>query len=186
MVPPRRFAPDAGAGAQDLTRSSSSPAARRGYAALVGKFIIESLARVPVEVDYGSEFRYRDPDHWPRTTAVLAITQSGETVDTLAAMEEARDKGAQAVEHRQRHRLPGHRACRTASSTCKPGRKSAWPPPRLLRPRIVDQYLLALYLGQLRGTLDAGSAGLVDDLARLPDLVGQVLASDDAARARRL
>ncbi|NLF02483.1 MAG: glutamine--fructose-6-phosphate transaminase (isomerizing), partial [Anaerolineales bacterium] len=63
------------------------------YAGLVGKFMLESLARVPVEVDYGSEFRYRDPIIDDQTT-VLAITQSGETVDTLAAMEEARDKGA--------------------------------------------------------------------------------------------
>src|SRR5208337_441983 len=63
------------------------------YAGLVGKFIIEALARVPVEVDYGSEFRYRDPIVG-KNTAVLAITQSGETVDTLAAMEEARGKGA--------------------------------------------------------------------------------------------
>src|SRR4030042_1176815 len=63
------------------------------YAGLVGKFLIEALARIPVEVDYGSEFRYRDPLIEGRT-AVLAITQSGETVDTLAAMEEARSKGA--------------------------------------------------------------------------------------------
>ncbi len=63
------------------------------YAGLVGKFLIEALARIPVEVDYGSEFRYRDPLVNERT-AVLAITQSGETVDTLAAMEEARAKGA--------------------------------------------------------------------------------------------
>ncbi|MGH2593118.1 MAG: glutamine--fructose-6-phosphate transaminase (isomerizing), partial [Anaerolineae bacterium] len=63
------------------------------HAALVGKHMIESLARVPVEVDYGSELRYRDPLIDDRTAA-LAITQSGETVDTLAAMEAARDRQA--------------------------------------------------------------------------------------------
>ncbi|MGC8838975.1 MAG: glutamine--fructose-6-phosphate transaminase (isomerizing), partial [Anaerolineae bacterium] len=66
------------------------------YAAQVGKFMLEALARVPVEVDYGSEFRYRDPLVDERTL-VVAITQSGETVDTLAAMEEARRKGARLV-----------------------------------------------------------------------------------------
>jgi len=63
------------------------------YSGLVGKFLIEEMARLPVEVDYGSEFRYRNPIIDERTL-VLAITQSGETVDTLAAMEEARAKGA--------------------------------------------------------------------------------------------
>ncbi len=63
------------------------------YAGLVGKFLIEGIARIPVEVDYGSEFRYRNPLINERS-ALLAITQSGETVDTLAAMEEGRNKGA--------------------------------------------------------------------------------------------
>ena len=61
------------------------------YAGRVGKYMIETLARIPVEVDYASEFRYRDP-LVDKRTVVLAITQSGETVDTLAAMEEARRK----------------------------------------------------------------------------------------------
>ncbi len=63
------------------------------YAGLVGKFMIESLARIPVEVEYASEFRYYDPII-DEKTAVLAITQSGETADTLAAMELAKSKGA--------------------------------------------------------------------------------------------
>jgi len=63
------------------------------YSALVGKFWLEALAKLPTEVDYGSEFRYRDP-LLDAETLVVAITQSGETVDTLAAMEEARRKGA--------------------------------------------------------------------------------------------
>ncbi len=63
------------------------------YSGLVGKFLIENIARIPTEVDYGSEFRYRDPIIDERTL-LLSITQSGETVDTLAAMEEGRAKGS--------------------------------------------------------------------------------------------
>src|SRR5439155_21896791 len=63
------------------------------HAAHVGKFLIESLARVPVEIENASEFRYRDPIIGPKSL-VIGISQSGETADTLAAMKEARDKGA--------------------------------------------------------------------------------------------
>ena len=66
------------------------------HAALVGKFLIEALARVPVEVDYGSEYRYRDPIVSTNTLAVV-ITQSGETADTLAALREAKKKGARSI-----------------------------------------------------------------------------------------
>ncbi|MGQ9787648.1 MAG: glutamine--fructose-6-phosphate transaminase (isomerizing), partial [Anaerolineae bacterium] len=66
------------------------------YAGLIGKFMFEKLARIPVEVDYASEFRYRDPLITPGTL-VLAITQSGETADTLAALEEAHAKGARTI-----------------------------------------------------------------------------------------
>ena len=62
------------------------------HAALVGRYMIESLARIPAEVDIASEFRYRNPVIDP-TVAVLTITQSGETVDTLAAMELAHNAG---------------------------------------------------------------------------------------------
>ena len=63
------------------------------HAALAGKFIFEELTRIPVEVDYGSEYRYRNPVVEPGTLAI-AITQSGETVDTLEAMAEAQRQGA--------------------------------------------------------------------------------------------
>src|SRR6188474_1807713 len=66
------------------------------HAALVGKFLIESLARVPVDVDYGSEYRYRDPIVSKNTLAIV-ITQSGETADTLAALREAKKKGARSM-----------------------------------------------------------------------------------------
>src|SRR3569832_1515010 len=66
------------------------------HSALVGKFLIESLARLPVDVDYGSEYRYRDPIVSKNTLAIV-ITQSGETADTLAALREAKMKGAHSI-----------------------------------------------------------------------------------------
>ena len=66
------------------------------HAALAGKFMIERLARIPVEVDYGSEFRYRDPIVGPETLTVV-ISQSGETADTLAAQREAKQKGSKTL-----------------------------------------------------------------------------------------
>src|SRR6202042_2510965 len=66
------------------------------HAGLAGKFMIERLARLPVEVDYGSEFRYRDPIVKPKTLAIC-ISQSGETADTLAAQREAKQKGAKSL-----------------------------------------------------------------------------------------
>ena len=73
---------------------------------MVGKILIERIARIPVEVEIASEFRYRDPIV-DENTVVLAISQSGETADTLAAMEEAQ-QGRHAVVDRQCHRLAGH------------------------------------------------------------------------------
>ncbi len=144
------------------------------YSALVGKFIIEQLARVPVEVDYGSEFRYRDPIIGPNT-AVLAITQSGETVDTLAAMEEARGKGARLWSivnaiGSQTHRLSDGFILMQAGPEIGVASTKAF------TASLVDEYLLGVYLGQLRGTLDAArTRTLVDDLVCLPDLMGRVL-----------
>ena len=66
------------------------------HAALAGKFMIEKLARMPVEVDYGSEFRYRDPI-LSRDTLTVVISQSGETADTLAAQREAKQKGSKTL-----------------------------------------------------------------------------------------
>jgi glucosamine--fructose-6-phosphate aminotransferase (isomerizing) len=148
------------------------------YAALVGKFMIETLARLPVEVDAGSEFRYRDPII-NGNTAVLAITQSGETVDTLAAMEEARNKqallwsivnviGSQAMRLSEGFILM-HAGPEIGVATTKAFTAS-----------LVDLYLLGVYLGELRGTLSGQRLReVVDKLALLPDLVGRVLEHGD-------
>jgi glucosamine--fructose-6-phosphate aminotransferase (isomerizing) len=148
------------------------------HAALVGKFMIESLARLPTEVDYGSEFRYRAPII-SENTAVLAITQSGETVDTLAAMEEARNKGARlwAIVN-----VIGSQAMRVADGyiLMRSGPEIGVASTKAFTSSLVDLYLLGCYLGELRGVL--GGERLrraVQDLARLPDLVGRVLDHGD-------
>ncbi len=148
------------------------------YAGQVAKFIIETLARLPVEVDYGSEFRYRDPII-NGNTAVLAITQSGETVDTLAAMEEARGKGARlwAIVN-----VVGSQAMRTSEGyiLMHAGPEIGVASTKAFTASLVDLYLLGCYLGELRGVLaGAQLRQRVDDLARLPDLVGRVLEHGD-------
>jgi len=144
------------------------------YAGLVGKFILEALARLPVEVDYGSEFRYRDPVI-NGDTAVLAITQSGETVDTLAAMEEARKKGAHLWTIVN---VIGSQAMRVSDGyiLMHAGPEIGVASTKAFTASLVDLYLLGVYLGELRGTLTgARLREAVGWLARLPDLVGRVL-----------
>jgi glucosamine--fructose-6-phosphate aminotransferase (isomerizing) len=148
------------------------------YAGLVGKFIIESVARLPVEVDYGSEYRYRDPII-DENAAVLAITQSGETVDTLAAMEEGRDKGARLwaivnVIGSQAHRISdGHILMHAGPEIGVASTKA-------FTTSLVDLYLLGLHLGERRGVLEgARLREAVDALGTLPDLVGRVLDHGD-------
>ena len=146
------------------------------YAGLVGKFMIEDLARLPVEVDYGSEFRYRNPIIDERTL-VLAITQSGETVDTLAAMEEARKKGARLISIVN---VIGSQAARVSDGVIymQAGPEIGVASTKAFTASLVDQFLLGLYLGKARGTLSpARLRELVDDLAELPNLAGQVLAN---------
>ncbi len=148
------------------------------YAGLVGKFVIEALARVPVEVDYGSEYRYRDPIINEKT-AVLAITQSGETVDTLAAMEEGREKGARLwsivnVIGSQAHRISdGHILMHAGPEIGVASTKA-------FTASLVDLYLLGLYLGERRGVLSGERLRRgVDALGMLPDLMGRVLDHGD-------
>ena len=156
------------------------------YAGQVGKFLIEHLARLPVEVDYGSEFRYRDPIINDRT-AVLSITQSGETVDTLAAMEEARRKGARLwsivnVIGSQAHRIAD------GAILMRAGPEIGVASTKAFTTSLVDLYLLGVYLGALRGVLDLeAQRRRVRDLARLPELVSSALdnGNDYAELAQR-
>ncbi|MHB0857843.1 MAG: glutamine--fructose-6-phosphate transaminase (isomerizing) [Anaerolineae bacterium] len=156
------------------------------HASLLAKFLIEDIARLPVEVDYGSEFRYRDPLLEPGSV-VLVITQSGETVDTLAAMEEARAKGMQSI---ALVNVVGSQAARLADGVfyLHAGPEIGVASTKAFTSQVVAAYLLALYLAQVRNTLEEGvRRRLVQDLAELPGLVGKMLANgnDYAAIAAR-
>ena len=144
------------------------------YAGMVGKTLIEKIARVPVEVVIGSEFRYSDPII-DENTVVLAISQSGETADTLAAMEEGRKKGAiiwsivNAI---------GSQAMRVAdgSISMQTGPEIGVASTKAFTAPLVDQYMLAILLADLRGVLDDKTRkALVADLRLVPDLVGRTL-----------
>jgi glucosamine--fructose-6-phosphate aminotransferase (isomerizing) len=157
------------------------------YAGLVGKFMLETLARLPVEVDYGSEFRYRSPLIDP-DTLVIAITQSGETVDTLAAMEEARAKGARLLSIVN---VIGSQAERLSDDviTMQAGPEIGVASTKAFTASLADLYMLSLHLGRLRGVLQpAELRAALDDLAQLPALVGQTLAGarDETERLARL
>jgi len=168
--------------ARRLKRIVTVACGTSAYSGLVGKFILEDLTRLPVEVDYGSEYRYRNPI-LDEDCAVLAITQSGETVDTLAAMEEAREKGALLWSIVN---VVGSQAMRVADGyiTMQAGPEIGVASTKAFTTSIVDQYLLALYLGQQRGTLSCEqSQAHAEDLARLPDLVGQVLERESEVEA---
>jgi len=144
------------------------------YAGLVGKFLIERLARIPVEVDYGSEFRYRDPIVGPETLTV-AITQSGETADTLGAQRESKRKGSKTLAVCN---VVGSMVTREAAGTLytHAGPEIGVASTKAFTSQITALYLLALYLAQVRGRISAEqSLQLVQELARLPGLMRNVL-----------
>jgi glucosamine--fructose-6-phosphate aminotransferase (isomerizing) len=121
------------------------------HAALVGKFMIEQLARLPVEVDYGSEYRYRAPIVTKNTLAVV-ITQSGETADTLAALREAKKEGAASISICN---VVGSMATRETDGTIytHAGPEIGVASTKAFTSQLVAIYLLALRLGQARGVL---------------------------------
>ncbi|MDB5080146.1 MAG: glmS [Chloroflexi bacterium] len=147
------------------------------HAGLVAKFMIEELARLPVEVDYGSEFRYRDPILTPQHLLV-AITQSGETVDTLAALEEARNKGARIVSVVN---VVGSQASRISDGVIymQAGPEIGVASTKAFTSSLADLALLAVYLGQAKGTLQPErAASLLQALIEIPKHVDDLLADD--------
>ena len=140
------------------------------HAGLVGKFLIEELAHLPVEVDYGSEFRYRNPVIDERSLAVV-ITQSGETADTLAALREARRKGARGVAVCN---VVGSMATREAEGTIytHAGPEIGVASTKAFTSQLVALYLLALNLAQARGAITVPEAREhVDGLLKLPQIL---------------
>lgn len=147
------------------------------YAGMIGKVLIEKIARVPVEVVVASEFRYCDPII-DENTVVLAISQSGETADTLAAMEEGRRRGAtvwsivNAIGSQAMRVADGYISMQTGPEIGVASTKAFTAP-------LLDQYMLAVLLADLRGTIDeATRKQLVADLELVPDLVAHTLARE--------
>jgi glucosamine--fructose-6-phosphate aminotransferase (isomerizing) len=144
------------------------------YAGLVGKYLIEKIVRLPVEVVYGSEFRYSDPIVDSKT-AVLAITQSGETADTLAACELAKECGATLWSIVN---VLGSQAMRMADGfiSMQAGPEIGVATTKAFVSSLVDLYLFACLLGHLRETLDdLMLRNYIRDLVLLPSLVGKVI-----------
>jgi glucosamine--fructose-6-phosphate aminotransferase (isomerizing) len=144
------------------------------HAGLVGKYMIERLARVPVEVDYGSEYRYRQPIV-PKNTLAIVITQSGETADTLAALREARQAGASSVAICN---VVGSMATREAEGTIytHAGPEIGVASTKAFTSQLVALYLLGMRLGQARGTLSPeDSKPHIEALLQLPQLLEQAL-----------
>jgi glutamine---fructose-6-phosphate transaminase (isomerizing) len=147
------------------------------HAGLAGKFMIEKLARIPVEVDYGSEFRYRDPLVDAGTLTVV-ISQSGETADTLAAQREAKQKGAKTLAICN---VVGAMVTREAAGTIytHAGPEIGVASTKAFTSQLTALFILALYLGQARETLDSSASRcLVQELCRIPGKLEAVLAHD--------
>lgn len=147
------------------------------HAALIGKFLIEDLARIPVEVDIGSEFRYREP-LLDRNSLLVAISQSGETADTLAAVKEAKARGARVVS-----------ICNVVGSTMAresdgvlythAGPEIGVAATKTFTAQMTALFLLALFLGSVRGKLNLSRmTRLITELFRLPRLMEEVLSRD--------
>jgi len=146
------------------------------HAGLVGKFLIEELARVPAEVDYGSEYRYRDPIAGERVLAI-GISQSGETADTLAAMEAARERGSKLAAVAN---VPGSQATRISDGVLytHAGPEIGVASTKAFTTQLVALYLLALHLRQARSLEHRPE--LATELAHLPQAVDEVLRGEAA------
>ena len=147
------------------------------HAALAGKFMIEKLARIPVEVDYASEFRYRDPILGPEVLTVV-ITQSGETADTLAAQREARQKGSKTLAICN---VPGSMVTREASGTVytHAGPEIGVASTKAFTTQLAALYLIALHLGRERGILDEEDCRRhAQELLSIPAKLEAVLSHD--------
>jgi glutamine---fructose-6-phosphate transaminase (isomerizing) len=149
------------------------------HAGLIAKYMIEELARLPVEVDYASEYRYRNPIVTP-SHLVIAITQSGETVDTLAAMEEAHNKGAKLVSIVN---AVGSQAARISDGIIymHAGPEIGVASTKAFTASLADLLMLGVYLGRRRGTLEVKRAHeILTALTHMPKQVSDLLAQDTA------
>jgi glucosamine--fructose-6-phosphate aminotransferase (isomerizing) len=148
------------------------------HAGLAGKYMIEQLARIPVDVDYASEFRYRNPV-MSETDLLLVISQSGETADTIAALREAKELGAKALAICN---VQGSMIVREADGTIltHAGPEIGVASTKAFTGQMIALYLLGLYLGQLRGALSPEEAMFhAQELAELPVKLEHLLNESD-------
>jgi glutamine---fructose-6-phosphate transaminase (isomerizing) len=148
------------------------------HAALAGKFMIESLARVPVEVDYGSEWRYRDPIV-ELDTITLVISQSGETADTIAAQREAKVKGSKTLAICN---VVGSMITREAAGTIytHAGPEIGVASTKAFTSQLTALYLFALYLARVRGTMNPSQTrSAAQELTLIPAKIESILTHDE-------
>ncbi len=148
------------------------------HAGLAGKYMIEQLARIPVDVDYASEFRYRSPV-MDEDTLLLVISQSGETADTIAALREAKELGSRVLAICN---VQGSMIVREADGTIltHAGPEIGVASTKAFTGQMVALYLLGMYLGQLRGVLSEAEARFhAQELAELPVKLEHLLNDSD-------
>jgi glucosamine--fructose-6-phosphate aminotransferase (isomerizing) len=165
---------------REATRIDIAACGTSWHAAVAGKYMIERLARVPVEVDYASEFRYRDPIVDPKAIGML-ITQSGETADTLAAQREMIAKGSKTVAICN---VVGAMVAREAHGTIytHAGPEIGVASTKAFSSQLTALFLFALYLAQTRGAVsDEESIALVEALTKIPNKIRETLQSADSA-----
>jgi glutamine---fructose-6-phosphate transaminase (isomerizing) len=148
------------------------------HAGLAGKYMIEQLARIPVDIDYASEFRYRDPVI-DENSLLLVISQSGETADTIAALREAKERNSKVLAICN---VQGAMIVREADGTIltHAGPEIGVASTKAFTSQMIALYLLGLYLGEIRGTLSAGEAQRhAQQLAELPVKLEHLLNESD-------
>ncbi len=150
------------------------------HAALVGEYLFEEFARIPVEVEYASEFRYRNPPI-DRNTIVIAITQSGETADTLAALRESKRKGHPTL---ALCNVVGSSIAREADGGVylHAGPEIGVASTKAFTNQVAVLAMLALYFGRMRHLSALQGARMIGELRAIPDAVRQTLSCDDAVR----
>ncbi|MCA1565260.1 MAG: glutamine--fructose-6-phosphate transaminase (isomerizing) [Acidobacteria bacterium] len=149
------------------------------HAGLAGKYMLEQFARVPIEVDYASEFRYRDPVINERTLLVV-ISQSGETADTIAALREAKERGAKILSICN---VQGSMITRESDGTIltHAGPEIGVASTKAFTAQMIALYLFGLHLGQLRGALSSEEAKHhAQELAELPVKIERLLSESDS------
>lgn len=159
---------------KDITKITIIACGTASYAGMAGKYIIEKLARVPVEVDIASEFRYRDPI-FEKTHLVIVISQSGETADTIAAMREAKKNGVRVLAITN---VVGSTVDREADAVIhtRAGMEIAVASTKAYITQLMSLYMICLEIGRMKGTLSEENYGaILEELKAIPEKAQQIL-----------